>query len=99
MPCCTATFLTKANCGSAWTTTPDTCGGSSTTRSASDPNASMTLFSDHGMTPVTDRFDLVGAIDELGFSMPKDYLAVYDSTMARFWFFNPEARSEDRRSA
>jgi hypothetical protein len=24
--------------------------------------------------------------------MPADYLAVYDSTMARFWFFNEEAR-------
>jgi predicted AlkP superfamily pyrophosphatase or phosphodiesterase len=57
-----------------------------------DPNASLTLFSDHGMTPVIDRFDLVGAIEELGFGMPKDYLAVYDSTMARFWFFNPETR-------
>jgi len=59
-----------------------------------DPNASLTLFSDHGMTPVTDRFDLVGAIEELGFAMPKDYLAVYDSTMARFWFFNPETRTK-----
>lgn len=58
-----------------------------------DPNASMTLFSDHGMTPVTDRFDLVREIETLGFSMPEDYLAVYDSTMARFWFFNPESRT------
>ena len=24
--------------------------------------------------------------------MPQDYLAVYDSTMARFWFFNDRAR-------
>jgi hypothetical protein len=24
--------------------------------------------------------------------MPRDYLAVYDSTMARFWFFDQEAR-------
>ena len=59
-----------------------------------DPNASMTLFSDHGMTPVTDRFDLVREIDALGLSMPDDYLSVYDSTMARFWFFNPEARAK-----
>ncbi len=58
-----------------------------------DPDASMTLFSDHGMTPVTDRFDLVREIEGLGFSMPHDYLAVYDSTMARFWFFNPETRA------
>ena len=58
-----------------------------------DPNASMTLFSDHGMTPVTSHFDLVREIEGLGFSMPDDYLAVYDSTMARFWFFNPETRT------
>jgi predicted AlkP superfamily pyrophosphatase or phosphodiesterase len=58
-----------------------------------DPNASMTLFSDHGMTPVTDRFDVAGEIEGLGFSMPDDYLAIYDSTMARFWFFNPESRT------
>lgn len=58
-----------------------------------DPSASMTLFSDHGMTPVTDHFDLVGEIEGLGFSMPDDYLAVYDSTMARFWFFNSETRA------
>ena len=57
-----------------------------------DPDAGMTLFSDHGMTPVTDRFDVAGEIEALGFSMPDDYLAVYDSTMARFWFFTPEAK-------
>jgi predicted AlkP superfamily pyrophosphatase or phosphodiesterase len=59
-----------------------------------DPGTSMTLFSDHGMTPVTDKFDLVKEIDALGYSMPKDYLAVYDSTMARFWFFNAETRAK-----
>lgn len=53
-----------------------------------DSEAIFTVISDHGMTPVRDHFDLVNKIDELGFQMPKDYLAVYDSTMARFWFFN-----------
>jgi predicted AlkP superfamily pyrophosphatase or phosphodiesterase len=57
-----------------------------------DPNAVMTLFSDHGMTAVTDRYDVAGEIESLGFSMPGDYLAIYDSTMARFWFFNAESR-------
>jgi hypothetical protein len=56
-----------------------------------DSNASLTIFSDHRMTPVEHRFDLVKQVKESGFVMPKDYLAVYDSTMARFWFFNPEA--------
>lgn len=57
-----------------------------------DPEASFTLFSDHGMTPVREHVDLVHQIEALGFQMPDDYLAVYDSTMARFWFFNEEAR-------
>ncbi|HLJ41032.1 MAG TPA: alkaline phosphatase family protein [Candidatus Acidoferrales bacterium] len=56
-----------------------------------DSEAIFTVISDHGMTPVRDHFDLVKKIDELGFQMPKDYLAVYDSTMARFWFFNEGA--------
>ncbi len=58
-----------------------------------DPNASMAICSDHGMAPVTGRFDLVKEVDALGWEVPRDYLAVYDSTMARFWFFNDEARN------
>lgn len=58
-----------------------------------DPEASIAIFSDHGMAPVTDRHDLLKEVDALGWKMPDDYLAVYDSTMARFWFFNEEARN------
>lgn len=58
-----------------------------------DPNASIAVFSDHGMAPVTSRLDLVKDIEGLGWKMPDDYLGVYDSTMARFWFFNEEARA------
>ena len=58
-----------------------------------DPSASIAIFSDHGMAPVTNRFDLVKDIEALGWKMPDDYLGVYDSTMARFWFFNQEARA------
>ncbi len=57
-----------------------------------DSNPRFTIISDHGMTPVRKHFDLVEAIESLRFSMPKDYLAVYDSTMARFWFFSERAR-------
>ena len=53
-----------------------------------DPEASLMVCSDHGMTPVTQHADLVGEVAKLGLRMPQDYLAVYDSTMARFWFFN-----------
>jgi Type I phosphodiesterase / nucleotide pyrophosphatase len=57
-----------------------------------DPNASIAIFSDHGMAPVIDRYDLMKDVDALGWKMPDDYLVVYDSTMARFWFFNEAAR-------
>lgn len=57
-----------------------------------DSGATLAVFSDHGMTPVQKHYDLVSQVDALGFQMPSDYLAVYDSTMARFWFFNPRAR-------
>lgn len=57
-----------------------------------DPDAVMTLFSDHGMTPVRQHHDLARDIEALGLRMPKDYLSVYDSTMARFWFFSDTAR-------
>ena len=58
-----------------------------------DPDASIAIFSDHGMAPVTDRYDLMKDVDALGWKMPDDYLVVYDSTMARFWFFNEETRT------
>lgn len=57
-----------------------------------DPDFETAVFSDHGMTPVQKDYDLVREIDSLGFQMPQDYVAVYDSTMARFWFFDEKAR-------
>jgi Type I phosphodiesterase / nucleotide pyrophosphatase len=57
-----------------------------------DPEAGLTIFSDHGMTPVRHHHDLAGEISTLGLGMPADYLAVYDSTMVRFWFFTERAR-------
>lgn len=57
-----------------------------------DGRARLTVVSDHGMTPVRHHYDLVGEIARLGLSMPGDYLAVYDSTMARFWFETDRAR-------
>jgi len=59
-----------------------------------DPEASLMVCSDHGMTPVAQHADLVGEVSKLGLRMPQDYLAVYDSTMARFWFFKEEARRQ-----
>jgi hypothetical protein len=59
---------------------------------AVDAEAEFTVISDHGMTPVRHTCDLVARIEGLGLEMPTDYLAVYDSTMARFWFSGEEAR-------
>jgi hypothetical protein len=57
-----------------------------------DADATMTVISDHGMTPVDHHYDLVQKVDALRLKMLDDYLVVYDSTMARFWFFNDRAR-------
>jgi len=57
-----------------------------------DADAFLMVCSDHGMTPVLRHADIIPEVAKLGLRMPQDYLAVYDSTMARFWFFNDEAR-------
>jgi hypothetical protein len=50
------------------------------------------VFSDHGMADVTATCDLMTRVDGLGLTWGVDYAAVYDSTMARFWFFREHAR-------
>src|SRR3989442_12025713 len=50
------------------------------------------IFSDHGMANCTELLDLRAKIECLGLRMGQDHAAVYDSTMARFWFFNQRAR-------
>lgn len=50
------------------------------------------VFSDHGMANCDRHLDLRARIDALGYRMAEDYAVVYDSTMARFWFFNEAAR-------
>ena len=57
-----------------------------------DPEMTFTVISDHGMTQVHSQYDLVRKVEGLGFAMPQQYLAVYDSTMARYWFFDENAR-------
>jgi len=44
------------------------------------------IFSDHGMANCTEHVDLKAKIEALPLKFGKDYVAVYDSTMARFWF-------------
>lgn len=50
------------------------------------------VFSDHGMANCDRIIDLKSKIDALPITMPEDYAVVYDSTMARFWFFDDKAR-------
>ena len=54
----------------------------------------LAIISDHGMTPLSGTLDLKAQIDTLGLKFGEDYAAVFDSTMARFWFLNPPAREQ-----
>lgn len=58
-----------------------------------DPRMHFRIFSDHGMAPVRERVDLAEPLARQGWRAPQDYLAVFDSTMLRFWFFNAAARA------
>lgn len=50
------------------------------------------ICSDHGMVNVNRVIDLMTEIRKLPFREGKDYLPFYDSTFARFWFFDEKAR-------
>ena len=52
------------------------------------------VFSDHGMANCDEFLDLKSRIDKLSLRVPVDYAVVFDSTMARFWFFNERARKQ-----
>ena len=52
------------------------------------------VFSDHGMANCEELLDLKKRVEALEVRMARDYAVVYDSTMARFWFFNERARRE-----
>jgi len=54
------------------------------------------LCSDHGMVDVTEHVDVMARVAELPFTRGRDYLAFYDSTMARFWWRSPVAREAIR---
>ncbi len=50
------------------------------------------VCSDHGMATVEHTVDIGRRVDELGLNEGRDFIATYDSTMARFWFKSDEAR-------
>jgi predicted AlkP superfamily pyrophosphatase or phosphodiesterase len=51
------------------------------------------VCSDHGMATVDKTLNLMPVIESLGWEYGKDYVAAYDSTMARFWFSNATAKA------
>ena len=50
------------------------------------------VLSDHGMTTLAGVVDVKARVEELDLKFGKDYVAVYDSTMGRFWFLNEQAK-------
>ena len=57
----------------------------------------LTVMSDHGMTDVTRRCDVEGVVESTGMRFGTDYVAFYDSTMARFWYLRQGARATIER--
>lgn len=54
------------------------------------------LLSDHGMVDVDRTVDVMGRLAALPVRWPADYLAFFDSTMARFWWRGGPARDQVR---
>lgn len=57
-------------------------------------NVSWYIFTDHGMHDIREGYDLIQDIEATGLRWNRDYVAFYDSTMARFWFLNDEGRNK-----
>jgi len=51
----------------------------------------LALFSAGGMADITSECNLQRHVEELPLHLGEDYFAIYDSTMARFWFLNSHA--------
>ena len=54
------------------------------------------LCSDHGMVDVTETVDVMARLEGLSVRRGRDYVAFFDSTMARFWWRRPGARETVR---
>ena len=54
------------------------------------------VMGDHGMVPVTEKVDVIRELKQTGCRLHKDYEAFYDSTLARFWFYNEHAKETMR---
>jgi hypothetical protein len=54
----------------------------------------IAIFSDHGMAEVKETSNLRKRCEALPLKYGVDYVAVWDSTMARFWFSSTNAREQ-----
>ncbi len=54
----------------------------------------LIIFSDHGMSPVREYLNISEIVNNLSASVGNDYFMFLDSTMARFWFRNSDAKKE-----
>ncbi|MBR4170798.1 MAG: alkaline phosphatase family protein [Kiritimatiellae bacterium] len=58
----------------------------------------LTVFSDHGMTPLRGTIDAPTAIAQTGLKWGEDYASAIDSTMARFWWLKPDSETKIREA-
>ena len=63
---------------------------------ASGRDFELTVFSDHGMTPLRGTVDAPSALSATGLVWGVDYASAIDSTMARFWWLRDGAESKVR---
>ncbi|HLD12046.1 MAG TPA: alkaline phosphatase family protein [Candidatus Nanoarchaeia archaeon] len=54
----------------------------------------MIFFSDHGMDPITEHYNLEEELNKLGLTYGKDWEYFIASTYARFWYHNEEAKEK-----
>ncbi len=55
---------------------------------------SLHIFSDHGMCDTKGSVDLISVIEKSELTYGEDYVAMYDSTMARFWFLTEHSKEK-----
>ena len=53
----------------------------------------LVVFSDSGVVPVYDVYDLKSRLEQTRFSHLQDYVAIIEPTMARFWLLTPMCRA------
>ena len=51
----------------------------------------LIIFSDSGMVPIFNVYNLQRRIEETRFNPYEDFVAIYEPTMARFWFKSPSS--------